>query len=33
LGGWQISDAAGKPVAGVTVVQTPEDAVRAALAR
>ena len=33
LGGWQISDAAGKPVAGMTVVQTPEDAVRAALAR
>ncbi len=33
LGGWQIIDAAGKPVPGVTAVQTPEDAVRAALAR
>jgi uncharacterized protein (TIGR00725 family) len=33
LGGWQIIDAAGIPVPGVTEVQTPEDAVRAALAR
>jgi uncharacterized protein (TIGR00725 family) len=33
LGGWQIIDAAGKPVPGVTAVATPEDAVRAALVR
>jgi len=33
LGGWRIVDADGTPVPGVTAVQTPEDAVRAAIAR
>ena len=33
LGGWQVIDAAGKPVPGMTAVDTPEEAVRAALAR
>jgi uncharacterized protein (TIGR00725 family) len=32
LGGWQILDASGGPVHGVTAVETPEDAVRLALA-
>jgi uncharacterized protein (TIGR00725 family) len=32
LGGWRIVDAAGDPVPGVTYVDTPEDAVRLALA-
>ncbi|HEY2950907.1 MAG TPA: TIGR00725 family protein [Micromonosporaceae bacterium] len=32
LGGWRVADADGRPVGGVSRVETPEDAVRLALA-